>query len=174
MAGNMFITKVMLVLALIVSQEIESSTEVSSISDRQQQNKRRHCPAGYMHYGKSCYLLTPEVVKWTEAYVYCQSFGSHLVYIETASEQKHIDSFLKFVKLLSAGRIRKYWTGGIDRVSKGRWFWAPDGKPVNFTNWAPRKPDSGVQDCIALYGNGQWDDDTCESARNFICEVELD
>ncbi|XP_045204984.2 galactose-specific lectin nattectin-like [Mercenaria mercenaria] len=132
----------------------------------------RHCPNGYTRYDKSCYIVTEAVVSWPVALVYCEAFGGHLAYIESQREQKFINAFLKTVN----PRVTRqyYWIGGTDAVTEGEWFWAPAVKPVTYTNWGPGNPNLYTQDCVALYGNGRWDDGYCRAECNFICEIELD
>ncbi|XP_060569233.1 perlucin-like [Ruditapes philippinarum] len=134
-----------------------------------------HCPNGYTRHDNSCYVITDRKATWTDAYVFCEAFGGHLAYIESEGEQHFITIFLNTTA--NAGRdhtTNYYWIGGTDAVTEGEWLWVPAVKPVKYTKWNPGDPSSFVQDCIALYWNGVWDDGTCEEKHYFICEIELE
>lgn len=43
---------------------------------------------------------------------------------------------------------------------------------MNYTNWSSGQPDGlAVQNCLAMWPNGQWDDNFCFPLLPGMCEV---
>ncbi|XP_062612572.1 type-2 ice-structuring protein-like [Saccostrea cucullata] len=134
---------------------------------------------GYVHFssselsiwkvfGKSHYLHIKKQIKWLDAQIECQELGAKLAEIETLEE----NIFLK-----SIARENNYgntFIGGTDAFSQNRWRWSTTFQPVNFSDWAPSKPDtSGGDECMGLSANFDmlWDDMDCDANQaSFMCE----
>ena len=63
-----------------------------------------------------------------------------------------------------------------DKIQEGDFTYASDGKPIEYTNWNPNEPRTGVlgvsEDCVILkksYGF-KWNDAVCSLNMSFICE----
>lgn len=111
------------------------------------------------------FVITPKT--WEEAQSHCQLAGGYsLVTINDANEE----AFLHTQETKRG--LSNWWIGANDRGIEGSWVWA-NGSSV-YTNWAPGEPNNhgGNEDCVMdnWYGNGQWNDGTCNSTFPFICE----
>ena len=100
--------------------------------------------------------------------------GAHLVEIETKTEND-------FVLTLASKVGDRVWLGGNDMFFEEHWFWVGSKRPINYTNWAPGKPDppgtGAIEDCMDMYYTaqgypGSWNDSPCLAKYNFICEAE--
>ena len=78
-----------------------------------------------------------------------------------------------------AATVAKTWTGLNDFVHEGQFVWSSTMEAAEYTNWAVGEPNDdstdqllGDQDCGAIYADGTWDDEYCESAHHqqFFCE----
>ena len=67
------------------------------------------------------------------------------------------------------------WLGADDLVEEGTWVWQ-DGTPYPgpYTNWVGINPDdaNGVQDCLAMRTDGQWDDRKCSVNYFAVCSFD--
>ena len=65
------------------------------------------------------------------------------------------------------------WLGGNDVVAEGTYTWT-DGTSWSYDNWRFNAPNNGngnsEQDCVILRSDGEWDDVSCSTSRNFVCE----
>ncbi|XP_013379233.1 pulmonary surfactant-associated protein A-like [Lingula anatina] len=64
------------------------------------------------------------------------------------------------------------WLGADDIVQDGDWRWnAANGEPVDYSEWRPNEPNGGSgENCMELFSDGAWNDESCSSARAFLCE----
>ncbi len=119
-----------------------------------------------------CYV-TGSNQSWGDANATCKGYGGTLVTIDGGAENGYIDG-------LCSG---KCWIGLSDAASEGNFVWA-DGTPFGaYTNWRWQQPNDGgwfgSEDCVAMCENcgwggdsGQWQDDECSDAQNFVCELK--
>ncbi|XP_018604949.1 asialoglycoprotein receptor-like 1 isoform X1 [Scleropages formosus] len=120
------------------------------------------------HKGSS-YLLTTFKLTWHNSEMFCLREGGHLLTINTAEEQKYINS---------VQRPDNYWIGLIERENEGEWSWV-DGTDFSSTPhfWAENQPDewrlaADGEDCGEIIPRGLWNDAQCSLHHNFICEKE--
>ncbi|KAM3913289.1 pulmonary surfactant-associated protein D-like [Leptodactylus fuscus] len=61
---------------------------------------------------------------------------------------------------------------GINDIDVEGNFRYPDGKAISYLNWAGNEPnnDKGVEDCVEMYFDGNWNDKNCDEKRLLICE----
>uniref|UniRef100_A0A3Q3WFD8 C-type lectin domain-containing protein n=1 Tax=Mola mola TaxID=94237 RepID=A0A3Q3WFD8_MOLML len=118
----------------------------------------------------------------------CRSEGGELLSIETESEQRLIE---RFIRQLPAGD-GDFWIGlrrspqryMAELPSPGcpsQYYWL-DGSKAKFRNWQWDEPSCGGEMCAVLYyqpsappdDEGQflfrWNDDNCNSKNNFVCK----
>ncbi|KAG8507105.1 C-type lectin domain family 10 member A, partial [Galemys pyrenaicus] len=127
------------------------------------------CPTDWLEHGSSCYWFSSSGKSWPEAEKHCQQENAHLVVINSRDEQsfvqKHLTSYT--------------WMGLSD--PEGTWKWV-DGTDyeTNFQNWKPGQPDDwqghglgGGEDCAHFHPNGRWNDDVCQRAYRWVCEISL-
>ncbi|NWV63006.1 LAYN protein, partial [Malurus elegans] len=143
---------------------------------------------------KPCYKIVyfhdaSRRTSYEEAQLACRADGGHLVSIETAAEQKLIESFIGSL-LASDG---DFWIGlrrrkeEEDNSTECQSFYSwSDGSSAKFRNWYADEPSCGAELCGVLYhqpsappGLGgpymfQWNDDRCNMRNNFICKYSLE
>ena len=63
------------------------------------------------------------------------------------------------------------WLGGHDLGTEGTFVWSDGSSFGGYTNWLGVNPDDagGVQDCIAMRADGQWDDRNCAVTYPALC-----
>ncbi|MEM8640011.1 MAG: PEP-CTERM sorting domain-containing protein [Cyanobacteria bacterium P01_G01_bin.54] len=108
------------------------------------------------------YGLTDVGSSWTEAELFANSLGGHLVSIDNAIENE----FLRTEFLTGLGNSEDFWIGLYspvgDFTDPGTWSWV-SGSTSTYRNWRPAQPDFGFGDdryaAINFIGNGsgQWD-----------------
>ena len=109
-------------------------------------------------YNGHYYKLFDASLAWTEAAIYCQSTGGHLVTITSAEEQRFVES------LIMPGRKNLYWIGA--RRDGDNFIWIDTNKPLShmYTHWEPGEPNNngGNQFVVAMF-RGQ------PSNANYLC-----
>ncbi|NWV43358.1 LAYN protein, partial [Grantiella picta] len=142
---------------------------------------------------KPCYKIVyfhdaSRRTSYEEAHLACRADGGHLVSIETAAEQRLIESFIRSL-LASDG---DFWIGlrrrkeEEDNSTECQNFYSwSDGSSSKFRNWYADEPSCGAEICGVMYhqpsappGLGgpymfQWNDDRCNMKNNFICKYSL-
>lgn len=93
------------------------------------------------------YFYYQNSVYWTTARDICESFGGHIVVINSAEENEFIRQSINGSET---------WLGITEEESEGTWLWY-NNEPVTYTNWDPGEP-NGNSDYGYMHGNGTWDD----------------
>ncbi|NXF09767.1 LAYN protein, partial [Smithornis capensis] len=125
---------------------------------------------------------------YEEAHGACRADGGQLVSIESAAEQRLIETFIGSL-LASDG---DFWIGlrrakeQEDNSTECHSFYSwSDGSSATFRNWYVDEPSCGSEICVVMYhqpsappGVGgpymfQWNDDRCNMKNNFICKYSL-
>ncbi|NWV82965.1 LAYN protein, partial [Dasyornis broadbenti] len=143
---------------------------------------------------KPCYKIVyfhdaSRRTSYEEAHEACRADGGHLVSIETAAEQRLIESFIRSL-LASDG---DFWIGlrrrkeEEDNSTECQNFYSwSDGSSAKFRHWYADEPSCGAELCGVMYhqpsappGLGgpymfQWNDDRCNMRNNFICKYSLE
>ncbi|XP_046575137.1 perlucin-like [Haliotis rubra] len=133
------------------------------------------CPSGFLHHDNSCYSLIRVQASWAEAAVYCQAIGSHLAYVEDASEHSFVEGYLK--REDSTIKTDGIWIGGLTYLVQDDWQWGFQNTRIANTWWLPGEPnnDNGHQHCLMYKKGGYtWDDNECQDTEFFLCELELE
>lgn len=125
------------------------------------------------------YQVFDESMSWTDAKVYCENLGGHLVTINSEEEQKFIED-----SLLTIGTKKTYFIGLSRATSKESWSWVTN-EPFDYSNWDYGEPNSTNENYVHMYagtGNyGTWNNtlnyvngNSNYSTANagFICEWE--
>ncbi|NXM73429.1 LAYN protein, partial [Serilophus lunatus] len=142
---------------------------------------------------KPCYKIVyfhdaSRRTSFEEAHLGCRADGGHLVSIESAAEQRLIETFVRSL-LASDG---DFWIGLRRRKEEDNstecqdfYSWS-DGSSSKFRNWYVDEPSCGSEMCVVMYhqpsappGVGgpymfQWNDDRCNMKNNFICKYSLE
>lgn len=114
---------------------------------------------------------------WIGAVEYCARNGWKLVVVDSEAKQMKIESLAKNLDAFKSGKV-ELWIGANDQTKEGRFVWIANGKPVEYSNWLPGKPDNkdGKEHCVHLWYekakkfNWEWNDVVCTSKRRFVCE----
>ncbi|XP_067371894.1 CD209 antigen-like protein C [Channa argus] len=151
-----------------------AAAELSSIKDKLTEllqdripEQKKTCPAGWMMFSYSCYLLSTESGSWTKGREDCRKRGADLVVINSAEEQTFLSPFTRM----------RSWIGLSDRDEEGTWRWI-DGTLLTLTNWDEGEPnDNGAsgEDCaeINFQKRYRWNDLSCEVSLQWICEKKV-
>ncbi|XP_034147080.1 CD209 antigen-like [Esox lucius] len=120
-------------------------------------------------FGNSNYYVFMEQNNWEYAKQYCLKRGAQLVIINNQEEQKFLISL----------NIRT-WIGLSDIETEGTWRWV-DGTPLTTAYWGEKEPNNagGGKDCAEIYHCitdpvNKWNDNSCTSQLNWICEQTID
>ncbi|XP_010867501.1 C-type lectin domain family 4 member M-like [Esox lucius] len=127
------------------------------------------CPNGWKVFDNSIYYISTEQNNWEYANQDCLKRGAQLVIINNQEEQ----IFLITLNIRS-------WIGLTDVETEGTWKWV-DGTPLTTVYWGEKEPNSGGnenkdEDCAEMnniwYNDPvkKWNDFTCNTQLNWICE----
>ena len=114
------------------------------------------------------YAVIKDNVTWDEAEAYCKSVNGHLAVITSPDEQAQIK------ELISESGATRIWLGGKrDEDEVFSWI---TGETFTYTNWNPGEPNNldRIENCILVYYNGRWNDESGDHTAWFICEWEND
>lgn len=124
------------------------------------------CEQGWRPYEERCYYFSTDMKSWHDALEDCISKGANLMSIQDLHERT-------WVRTQISSSI--YWIGLNDIASEGNWEWS-DGSVFYpyLSYWKEGQPDNWAdnEDCGQVQGasNGQWNDETCTSRRQYICK----
>jgi hypothetical protein len=126
------------------------------------------------------YLFCTAERSWSAAQVDCRAQGMELVRVSSSSENDYLKTHMS----------DESWIGASDSGTEGSWLWSnnsaqfwsgkSNGSTVGglYQNWASGQPDDsgGTQDCASkrLAGASAWDDRTCSTLLDYICERQAD
>ncbi len=139
----------------------------------------------------SMYFVNPTSQSSTLSEQNAQQFGAHMVSFQTAQENQDVLAAL-YNSPYSPSNYT-IWIGLSDAAQEGTFIWL-DGAPVNYTNWASGEPNdlhpsccnipiigcqpadircSDGEDCVQMYGSGDWNDLGCDVSSISVIEVNL-
>lgn len=113
------------------------------------------------------YIHCTTASTWPSARFSCQSWGFHLVYIETDPEQVYVEAQLN---------NNASWLGATDELVDRQWVWgngvmfSMNGVTLTYARWNLGQPNNtGGEDCLAMQNSG-WHDLDCTWTLGFVCE----
>ncbi|KAI4893218.1 hypothetical protein NFI96_010660 [Prochilodus magdalenae] len=114
-----------------------------------------------------CYsFMASRSENWAHATVECMRMGASLVSVEDMQEAQFIQANLEILHDDS----KSFWIG-MHRSHSGEWMWI-DNMVVDYTNWAPRLPNT-YGDCVEVRSDtGLWFNAHCSGYRAYICKTE--
>lgn len=123
------------------------------------------CPTGYLPLAgeTSKYKAISSTDGWLAAEQACETDGTHLVVLDTASE------LAMMVALLPAQNL---WLGVTDRKVVGQWLKVTGGV-ATYLPWDSSEPDAANLECVQLDGvTTKLGDQGCSSGRRYVCECD--
>ncbi|KAL4236449.1 plasmacytoid dendritic cell antigen processing and presentation [Mactra antiquata] len=140
----------------------------------------RRCPDYWTRHHDSCYrFIIDEKESQKNAVQECISLDSHLVLVNSASEQSYLANYLSGIWSYVRDHDDEVWILGTDHENEGTWVYTDDisetEKPLPYTHWATDQPDDPHgkhEDCVALNRDSkfQWYDFECNQHFHYICE----
>uniref|UniRef100_A0A673Y8W3 CD209 antigen-like protein E n=1 Tax=Salmo trutta TaxID=8032 RepID=A0A673Y8W3_SALTR len=120
----------------------------------------------WQKFESSWYFLSTETKTWEESREDCLKRGADLVIINSDKEQEFLFNLKKRV-----------WIGLTDSVTEATWIWV-DGTTLTTGYWYNPQPDNagptGEEDCVEIQQDQRplkaWNDLSCDSKLNWICE----
>ncbi|XP_045160082.2 perlucin-like isoform X1 [Mercenaria mercenaria] len=129
------------------------------------------CPDTWIRFRGSCYLFPRGDVNFSAAEYFCVQHGSHIVHVESESENNFLKNHMRDLKESS------YWIGLTDTDVEGTWVWSGTGKYALFTDWSSHSPNNydGNQHCVFMEfaHDFEWNDMTCNAKYRAVCEKNL-
>ncbi|XP_071791546.1 uncharacterized protein [Asterias amurensis] len=129
------------------------------------------CPDGFQFFQTSCYrAFSEEPINGLDARAVCAQLSSdtHLVFIESQSEQTFLQEFVQ-----ALGVVMDFWIG-LTITSDGDHEWL-DGAPLgSFSVW-DSTGHQNMHPCIRLRRVAEytWNDRPCDVEYGYICEMEM-
>ena len=124
------------------------------------------CPPGYEVAGESgSAYRSGQELGWLGAETACEADGpgAHLVVIDDDAENATVDA------LSSASRV---WIGYSDRATANTWRWVTSETGID-DGWDEGNGEpSGTGDCAAMDEDGEWRDEICAGAQDYLCECD--
>lgn len=108
----------------------------------------------------------------------CAQRGAHLVTIGSAAENQLARMLVNSSKFLGAAE-----DADLNDAGDGEYQWVTS-EPFTYTNWAQNQPDEEgdycggwgnqrcYKHCLAMNGQGTWENHRCDQADGYICEWE--
>ncbi|KAK7113646.1 hypothetical protein V1264_012896 [Littorina saxatilis] len=118
------------------------------------------CPSGWTYYGGCCYIVIKEKLAWTDAQVACEMIGGDLVKITSSSENYQVGRLVR-------AAYTSAWIGLNSFEKSGHYRWIKATTDASYTKWDSH---SRYQKCVLMKTNYYWDDYSCSSKNNFVCE----
>lgn len=123
------------------------------------------CPTGYLPLAgeTSMYKAITTTDAWLAAEQACETDGTHLVVIDTASE---------LAMMVALIPVQNLWVGVTDRKVIGQWLKVTGGVAA-YLPWDTAEPDAANLECVQLSGvTTKLGDQGCSSGRRYVCECD--
>ncbi|XP_030002849.1 C-type mannose receptor 2-like [Sphaeramia orbicularis] len=109
------------------------------------------------------YHFINQSLTWSEAQSYCRLKYTDLATVRNMVDNKNLLVFLDGLDTQSwIGLRRKLWRN---------WKWSDGSGDLGFKNWEQGEPNNkgGHEYCVMISSSGQWNDDSCEALKDYIC-----
>ncbi|CAC5392419.1 unnamed protein product [Mytilus coruscus] len=137
------------------------------------------CPRDWTELEGSCWFVSHEKAKWTDASSACQSFHGELV---SACQSFHGELAVlpdrQILTSVTDGLLRhthgdKFWLDGSDIITEGDWLWNSNLQPIDLQMLGVSISDN-EKDKNCLYidrdNHNRWKAESCESDAYYICQ----
>ncbi|XP_025036692.2 C-type lectin domain family 4 member E-like isoform X2 [Pelodiscus sinensis] len=133
------------------------------------------CPKDWEPFQASCYYFSKDIMTWSDSKRNCTGMGSHLVVINTGTEQDFVSSYVK--RTVIGIQVENYHIG-LTQQERGQWRWE-DQTPYNKTAafWIPGEPNNlSLENCVAIDTSqkgirNNWNNFPCILPFHRICET---
>ncbi|XP_053305849.1 pulmonary surfactant-associated protein D-like [Spea bombifrons] len=114
--------------------------------------------------GDKMYISNNVEATYREAIQMCSKAGGQLATPKNSAENDA-------VRAISLEKKKDPFLGVNDIQFEGSYRYL-NGQPISYSNWDANQPDDYKQaeDCVEMYGNGNWNDQNCEEKRLVVCE----
>nr|XP_048691973.1 C-type lectin domain family 4 member A-like [Caretta caretta] len=156
----------------------QSSAEWRCVLGRSEKKGRvwTCCPMDWEHFQSRCYYFSKDIMNWGDSETNCTGMGSHLVVINTGTEQDFIFNLTK--RTVTSIPDKSYYIGLTDQAQEGQWHWV-DQTPYNETAafWRQNEPNnSNMENCAVMHVEKKahrknWNDIQCSTSVHRICET---
>jgi hypothetical protein len=133
----------------------------------------------YAFSGSTYYFCMQEALTWSDAQVFCERVGGHLVVINTGGEWSFVNDTLNAdypycgpgtcTSGYPGGTIP--WIGYSDSATEGVWVWVTG--ESGYADWQGGEPNRGTSENCADFNQGSsqgYRDNACSEQLSFICE----
>ena len=125
------------------------------------------CGNGWYSFNLGCYAIIQELSDYSTAQQSCESFGAHLIDVQTEEEYNFI------INVISTDfSAYYYWLGAKDVNQNGEYSWS-DGTSLDstFSIWGEGQPDVLCSEhCVHIRPDFQWNNYGCGDGGWRICE----
>ncbi|GAB1600565.1 adhesion G protein-coupled receptor L3-like [Argonauta hians] len=129
------------------------------------------CIDGWIRLSGVEYMFVCEKEIYDDALAICNEEGGSLVSINTIKESEILKK--KLMEIISTPQEASWWVGLTFDLEKELWIWTDNTKfDDSMSLWAPGEPNNGIdeEDCAEFNFKGELNDESCQSAKPFICE----
>ncbi|XP_037661264.1 mannose-binding protein A-like isoform X2 [Choloepus didactylus] len=112
--------------------------------------------------GKKLYVTNGEMTPFSRVKALCTQLQGTVATPKNAEENKAIQDVATDIAFL----------GITDEVTEGQFMYVTGGK-LTYSNWRKNEPNdhgSGGEDCVILLRDGNWNDISCSSSFQVVCE----
>ncbi|CAO2637827.1 Pulmonary surfactant-associated protein D [Lemmus lemmus] len=101
---------------------------------------------------------------FADAQEVCRQAGGQLASPRSAAENAAIQQLI-------TAHNKPAFLSMTDERTEGK-FTYPTGEALVYSNWAPGEPNNkgGAENCVEIYTNGQWNDQSCGDELLVVCE----
>ncbi|CAC5392418.1 unnamed protein product [Mytilus coruscus] len=126
------------------------------------------CPRDWTELEGSCWFVSHEKAKWTDASSACQSFHGELAVLPDRQILTSVTD-----GLLRHTHGDKFWLDGSDIITEGDWLWNSNLQPIDLQMLGVSISDN-EKDKNCLYidrdNHNRWKAESCESDAYYICQ----
>ncbi|KAI5087790.1 C-type mannose receptor 2-like, partial [Silurus meridionalis] len=113
------------------------------------------------------YDLVTTPMSWSSAQNYCRMKYTDLAIILSDTDKLRLKK-----EAASKGLATAAWVGVYKEINS--WIWSLNNLPLSnvpYSNWDSGEPDNygGIEACVIIRTNSQWNDETCIYQKAFIC-----
>ncbi|XP_069467145.1 pulmonary surfactant-associated protein D-like [Ambystoma mexicanum] len=114
--------------------------------------------------GEKLFVTTLQVLNFEDARMTCEQAGGSM-----ASPLNALENTAVLGIVAKAGKVPYL---GINNLQRGGTYRHPNGEEIVYNNWSPGEPNNekGIENCVEMYSNGEWNDKVCTEKRLVICE----